>query len=47
MKYSLKEAGMPYQYILLEPQYIVVALKHENYSEILVAPKCENGGFQA
>lgn len=33
MKYSLKEAGIPYQYILLEPQYIVVALKRENTAD--------------
>lgn len=30
MKYSLKEAGMPYQYILIQPLYIVVALKRDN-----------------
>ncbi len=30
MKYSLKEADMPYQYILMQPLYIVVALKRDN-----------------
>ncbi len=30
MKYSLKEADMPYQYMLMQPLYIVVALKRDN-----------------
>lgn len=30
MKYSLKEADMPYQYILMQPLYIVIALKRDN-----------------
>jgi len=30
MKYSLKEAGMTYQYILIHPLYIVVAPKRDN-----------------
>ena len=30
MKYSLKEADMPYQYIRMQPLYIVVALKRDN-----------------
>ena len=30
MKYSLKEADMPYQYMLMQTLYIVVALKRDN-----------------
>lgn len=30
MEYSLKEAGMPYQYVSIQPLYIVVALKRDN-----------------
>ena len=30
MKYSLKEAGMPYQYILIQPLYIVLDFKSDN-----------------
>lgn len=30
MEYSLKEADMPYQYILIQTLYIVVAHKRDN-----------------
>ncbi len=36
MEYSLKEAGMPYQYVLILPLYIAVAPKLDNNHKILI-----------